>query len=872
MKKQVLIVEDNDLNRAMLSEILSEEYQVLEAEDGEAALAILRHHSDSIALILLDIIMPVMDGYTFLEKIKNSPALSFIPVIVLTQSDSEVDEISALSHGATDFVPKPYSAQVILHRVASIIKLRETAAMINQLQYDRLTGLYSKEFFYKKVREILDSDPDNLYTIISTNIENFKLYNDIFTPEAGDQLLQKFAEKMQHLVGENGLCCRYGADHFLGLKKRKTDQKERQNFFNDALAEFLKGTEHIVCKWGVYEITDRSIPVEKMCDRALLAVNSIKGQYNRTFAVYDDSLRSKLLQEKMITDAMKSALDQKQFVVYYQPKFDLKKNCIAGAEAVVRWNHPEWGLVFPGEFIPLFEKNGFITQLDQYVWEQVCIQLHSWKEMGYPLLPVSVNISRADIYKGSLIETLLSLINKYQLDPTYLHLEITESAYVETLGPVVSTVKELRELGFIAEMDDFGSGYSSLNMLSQMKIDILKLDRAFIQSETSKPVEQSILMDVITMAHRMRLTVVAEGVETRDQLDLLRSVGCDYVQGYYFAKPLPVREYEEFLKDYPPQTQASTAETPKYKAESYSLLVVDENAAYRQKVRETFEPQYHILEAADANSALGCVKSCDSILAVVLSMTLPENGAAVLMNALRRDPLFWKIPVLACLPSGDCAAKYPLALEADDFLCKCHPLCDMTRRVRRLVEKVSATERETALLDAANRDYMTNLLNRRGLQVAISTLRREDWPLAVYMFDMDDLKLVNDTGSHKDGDRMIQVFAEVLRRMTRNGDILCRYGGDEFLAILKRIPNEEVALRKARDIRTMFRSRFQDADLAASCSAGVVLCQSDECLLSGLIEQADQALYCAKREEKGGCILWTTQNPSVGIGCAPDSL
>ena len=204
-QKQILVVEDNLINREMLKEILSGQYLVLEAENGLEALRILQQHRDDIALILLDMIMPVMDGYAFLDRIKADSELALIPVIVMTQNDSKDDEIAALAHGATDFVPKPYRPQVILHRVASIIKLRETAAMVNLLQYDRLTGLYTKEFFYRKVRERLDENPDEAYTLVCSNIENFKLYNDIFGMDAGSRLLQGIAAQMQAGVGEDGI-------------------------------------------------------------------------------------------------------------------------------------------------------------------------------------------------------------------------------------------------------------------------------------------------------------------------------------------------------------------------------------------------------------------------------------------------------------------------------------------------------------------------------------------------------------------------------------------------------------------------------------------------------------------------------------------
>ena len=244
---------------------------------------------------------------------------------------------------------------------------------------------------------------------------------------------------------------------------------------------------------------------------------------------------------------MQTALSEKQFTVYFQPKHSLNDDSMIGAEALVRWIHPEWGFMSPGEFIPLFEKNGFIRNLDEFVWESVCEKLCEWKNKGYPLVPVSVNVSRADIYRSNVIETLSRLIEKYKIDPSLLHLEITESAYTENPEQIISTVEALQNKGFVIEMDDFGSGYSSLNMLSQMSLDILKLDMQFIRYEMSKPAEQSLLNDIVNMAHRLHLKVVAEGVETVDQKERLKSMKCDYAQGYFYAKPAAAAEYEKLL-------------------------------------------------------------------------------------------------------------------------------------------------------------------------------------------------------------------------------------------------------------------------------------------------------------------------------------
>ena len=855
MQRQVLIVEDNALNREILREILSTQYRVLEAENGQEALDVLQTHGDDVALILLDVMMPVMDGYTFLDRIRDDNVLSRIPVIVTTQSDNEEDELVALSHGATDYVPKPYRPRVILHRAASLIKLRETSAMVDQFMFDSLTGLYSREYFFKKVRDVLAEHPETEYTLVCSNIENFKLFNDAYGNAEGDRLLREGADIARKMLGDLGFAGLYAADRFLCLVQRDLEMFDREQFghFNIEISPLMRS---VVMRWGIYNIIDRSIPIELMCDRAMLAANSIKGQYNHYFAVYDEKLRDKLLREKAITDSMEAALADGQFTVYLQPKYSLTGECLAGAEALVRWIHPQFGFMSPGEFIPLFERNGFISRLDQYVWEQVCALLRSWQDRGLPPLPVSVNISRADVLRMNLTQTLRELITTYGIDPACLHLEITESAYAENSVPIISAVDELRALGFVVEMDDFGSGYSSLNTLSRMRLDILKLDMKFIQSEIAKPAAQSLLGDIVSMAHRLSLSVVAEGIETRDQVLRLQAIGCDYAQGYYFSRPLPIPEFEALRAS---QTLTPVPAESRRGADPSVLLVVDADGDYRRRVHNLFAEQYHILEAADADTALAMITAPRpmGISVVIVSTSLPERGAARIMDTLRRNPCYWEISVLATMGGSDAAQdELTMAMEADDFLCKCHPLPDLRRRVTRLMDAASFRARESALLDEASRDPLTGLLNRRGLQKAVVSLRRDDLPVTLCLFDLDNLKAVNDTCGHAAGDRMILAFASLLRENTRSGDILCRYGGDEFVVVLKKLDNVETVLRKGEQICRAFQTSLEGEEFTPSCSGGIAMCSEKERPGAWLIDRADRALYCAKRQKKGVCTLW----------------
>lgn len=695
-QKKILVVEDNDINRMILREILSPEYTVLEAENGLTALSVLKEYGEMISLILLDIVMPVMDGYTFLSHVKADSAYSSIPVIVTTQSDSESDEVAALSHGAADFVAKPYKAQIILHRVASIIHLRETAAMINLIQYDRLTGLYSKEFFYQRVRETLIQYPEKEFDIICSDIVNFKLINDIFGIPAGDNLLCGVADLYKRVVGDKGICGHFHADQFACLLEHRQEYTEEVFIRSSAQINLLPNAKNVVMKWGIYQITDREVSVEQMCDRALLAARSIKEKYGTYYAAYDDELRNRLLREQAITDSMEPALAENQFEVYLQPKYRIRDNQLAGAEALVRWRHPVWGFQSPGEFIPLFERNGFITMLDQYVWDRTAAALRAWDDKGYRPVPVSVNVSRADIYNTDLSDILMGIVSKYGLPPSRLHLEITESAYTENPEQIIETVGNLRELGFIIEMDDFGSGYSSLNMLDKMPVDILKLDMKFIQSMAVQSVNGGILHFIMELARWMDLSVVAEGVETREQLEPLRKAGCDYVQGYYFAKPMPMEDFEALMKNgYTANIQDDQGQSG-HMAEPQMpfLLVADEDSGYRDQVKKTFEGGFKVLEAEDAKEALTHIVDCGTgMAAVILSLTLPEQGGFAVLEVLGREKKALNMPVIATAPQDSRLEDQALELGADDFAGRPHSQKSLRRRVLRAIGVKASRER-----------------------------------------------------------------------------------------------------------------------------------------------------------------------------------
>ncbi|MBT9778883.1 EAL domain-containing protein [Clostridium sp. MCC353] len=853
LERKILVVEDNEINRAALCAILSPQYTVLEAENGVQALSLLEKYREGISLILLDIVMPVMDGYAFLKHLKADHRLNSIPVIVTTSNNSETDEVAALSNGATDFITKPYRAQVILHRAAGIIRLRETSALIHQIQYDRVTRVYSKEYFCQQARDILFRNPDVKYDILCSDIEDFKLINDTFGMAAGDRLLRQVAKLCTQRLGDHGICGRLSADQFACLLEHREDYADEMFTQSDNWINSGFGNQNVIMKYGIYTVEDRDVSVEQMCDRALLAAHSIKGKYGKHFALYDDKLRGTLLRRQAITDGMETALSTGQFEVYLQPKYQIRDGRLAGAEALVRWNHPEWGLQPPAEFIPIFERNGFITKLDQYVWERVCALMQAWDKKGYPSVNISVNVSRMDIYNTNLVSLLTEIVQQHGLSPSRLHLEITESAYTDTSRQLIETLGALRRLGFVIEMDDFGSGYSSLNMLTEMPIDVLKLDMKFIQTEITRPTGQGILRFIVDLARWMKLSVVAEGVETREQLERLQNDGCDYAQGYYFAKPMPIGNFEEILTAQPAavSTPPCPSSSPGGQTDNI-LLVCDEDADYRAQVRETFSDCFEVLEAAGYEEALKALGNQQSeTAAVLLSLTLPAGDGFRILESIQKERGAWEVQSIATGPLDQELERRAMELGAADYAAKPHNQEALRRRVLRAMSIHTLQVRIRSLQDEACRDTMTGLLNRRGLYTIAESLRHES-SSAVYLFELDDLKKFNEKYGYVEGDHLILHFASLLRAHTRVDDVLVRLGGDEFLVVMRHIRSMEAAHKKETAVRrAYYESRYVDPD-SVSCFAGTALWNAEE-PLDEIIRRAREAMYAAKAGVKDEC-------------------
>lgn len=414
--------------------------------------------------------------------------------------------------------------------------------------YDSITCLYNSEAFYKKCVEMIYLNKEVKHAVISVDIDRFRMINERFGIDAGNKCLEYMGRIIRLSLPWNGAAARYQGDVFSVLLPYEKDQDILK--YMDTLNNQFEFEEAAKCgstlSFGVYKITDTEIPVRLMCDRARLAKKEIKGNALRNYAVYDDMIRLQMREQAEIESEMQAALDHHEFVMYLQPKYDLKTETICGAEALVRWKHPTRGLRMPGDFLPLFENNGFVKKLDEYMWESAARYLSELQSRGI-FLPISVNISRLHINNTSLTEVLMGLVEKYGILPQTLELEITENLFMEDVSELYETMIKLKKAGFIIEMDDFGSGYSSLNMLRSAPVDVIKIDRFFLDEIMSTKRGRIIVENSIVMSKQLGMIVVAEGVETREQLEFLQASGCDIAQGYYYSKPITVAEFEKLL-------------------------------------------------------------------------------------------------------------------------------------------------------------------------------------------------------------------------------------------------------------------------------------------------------------------------------------
>lgn len=399
-------------------------------------------------------------------------------------------------------------------------------------------------YFAESAREIMESQLDKRFALVQFDVAKFKVINEQYGEDMGDEILRFFIHTLKVILGKDQLYTRLTADVFMILTA--FEEEEDLHALIALIRENLQGYKGIpyTLYFGVCEVKDRTRNLRKYGDGAAFARQSIKGDALNHVMFYRDDMKEQAKIQKLVEDEMEQALEKQEFVMFLQPKYSISQNCIVGAEALVRWIHPVRGLIPPGDFIPLFEKNGFIIKMDQYIWEEACKTVRAWIDAGIQPIPISVNVSRRHMKDGRFVQVLDRLIEKYGIERKYLEIEITETVDQEQTSVGIELLKQH---GYMLLMDDFGSGYSSLNTLKDTQFDIIKIDREFLQDFVRSERGQKIVEHTIRMTQEIGLELVAEGVESHEQALFLSQCGCDTAQGYYYAKPMPVEQFNQHL-------------------------------------------------------------------------------------------------------------------------------------------------------------------------------------------------------------------------------------------------------------------------------------------------------------------------------------
>ena len=552
LRPRVLIVEDEFVNQQILGQIIAKDFEPIYANNGQEALDILHEAPHEISLVLLDLNMPVMDGFTLMSIMNEEEILKRIPIIALTNDRSA--EIRSLQLGAQDFITKPYDMpEIVLARIRRSILLAEETDLILRTENDLLTGLTTKRYFFEYINLFDQHNPNANMDAIAINIKKFRTINALLGHRFGDKLLVSIANSLKKLMNTyEGIVSRVDSDtFFVYISSIDNYEEVITNALEEASLKVQK-EGHVAFKIGINRVVDRDLSVEKRFDDALRAMRLNKDNLKTTLVVYDQKMHeNELFNEKLILGFEKS-LENKEFKIYLQPKMNIAgdKPRLSSAEVLVRWIHPGYGIISPTVFVPLFESNGLITRLDKYIWEEAASQIKEWKEKYGITLPLSINVSRVDLFSATLMDDLMEIMHKYDLKFDELFLEVTESACVEDAKEVTKRVTALKNKGFVIEMDDFGTGYSSLHMVSSLPLDALKIDRSFVLNLLNNEKSKVMVQVILELAKLLSAKCIAEGVENEEQLKLLKEMGVEIIQGFYFSKPIPTDEFfDKYLKD-----------------------------------------------------------------------------------------------------------------------------------------------------------------------------------------------------------------------------------------------------------------------------------------------------------------------------------
>ena len=567
MMKKILVIEDEEFVRENILELLDAEgFDVFGAQNGHIGVDLAKAKMPD--LILCDVMMPGLDGYGVLTTIRQDPLMAAIPFIFLTAKAAKADFRQGMELGADDYITKPFTRAELLGAIGT--RLRKQAAVEElyhielqqakaQLDYlihnDSLTNLPNRLSLRERFKQVQPTDSNNeqLVTVLCLGIDRFNQINDNLGHAVGDLLIKSVAERLSACVGNQNTVARLNADQFAIILATVEHKKEAGNVAQTLLDNLsqtfrLAGQEiFITASLGIAVYPRDGAEVEQLLNHANIAMAKAKEQGGDQYEYYTPAYNIGSADRLVLQSSLRYALERQELVVYYQPQVNLQTGEIVGAEALVRWQHPERGLVSPDKFIPIAEETGLIVPIGEWVLHTACQQVKLWQTEGFPSLRVAVNLSSRQFSQIDLRHQLVQILIATGLDPKYIELELTESMLVQNTEVAIRRLNALKALGVTIAIDDFGTGYSSLSYLQQFPFDILKIDRCFIRNITENANNAAITKAIIEMAKSLNLKLIAEGVETEAELSFVCQHQCDGMQGYLFSRPIPAPEFHQLL-------------------------------------------------------------------------------------------------------------------------------------------------------------------------------------------------------------------------------------------------------------------------------------------------------------------------------------
>ena len=553
----VLLIEDNAGDARLIREMLAEDpdsrFRLHCADRLSHGLDFLA--SEQAGLVLLDLSLPDSHGLeTFAKVYAHSPQ---IPIIVLTGNDDQTVALSAVKTGAQDYLVKGKLDRELLMRSMhySIERKHYQVQIEHQANYDSLTGLPNRSLLYDRLRQAVYAQRKVLaVAVVFIDLDHFKVVNDSLGHSTGDKLLKDMGDRLRVVVRDGDTVARLGGDEFVLILNNQTQDDvifRAMQRINGKLNEpfVIDGKElYVTCSAGIALYPQDGLDVDTLLKNADAAMYRAKEHGRNNFQFYTSEMNSKVSERLALEHSLRRAIERNEFVLHYQSKVNLKTGAIVGAEALVRWRHPERGLMAPDLFVPLAEETGLIVQIGEWVLREACTQNRAWQAEGLPPISVAANVSARQFRQGALVKSVSAILAETGLDPSHLEMELTESVIMHNAEAAVSTLRQLTSLGVRLSIDDFGTGYSSLSYLKHLPIDTLKIDQSFVRDIVAgSPDHRVLARAIISIGHSLDLKVVAEGVETEAQLEYLRQHDCDEVQGFYFSEPLPPEEFRKLL-------------------------------------------------------------------------------------------------------------------------------------------------------------------------------------------------------------------------------------------------------------------------------------------------------------------------------------